>query len=322
MDKQKLIYVLKLQEYRFFVYFSESKTNSIIMRECEIYYDYVKKYKPLFILETFPFHDFLEVDRIVKQYMYIHGYEYVRGGSYIDDELPNYLVKTLNHEFDNEYNDELNYTSFFNEILTKYEYKEYTSVDEIDREIDDVKKEFTKYTFEKEKLENNKYFYVNGEKKNLNNYFSDDITWLYHICNVNMDSVIINIHTNEIDSILNSVYVNKYKSILPYLKQLYILFVKYDLFSKYDIETSVYLQYPHFLFDGFIYNTPHKDKESIFKIYKTFLFMANVICNMLMEQDFDVNSYGLLYEWRVSRILYILENKKEKVNDSKLIFPE
>jgi hypothetical protein len=319
---QKMIYVLKLQDNRFFVYFSESKKDSVIMRECTIYYDYVKKYKPLFILETFPFKDFLEVDRIVKHYMYNHGYEYVRGGSYIDDELPNYLVKTLNHEFDNEYNDELDYIYLFKEILTKYEYNDYTSIQEINREIDNVNKEFAKYISEKEKLENTKYFYLNGEKKNLNNYFTDDITWLYHLCTVNMDSVIIKINTNEIESILTSNYVTKYKNILIYLKQLYILFVKYDLFSKYGIENSVYLQYPEFLFDGFIYNSPHKDKQSIFKIYKTFLFMGNVICNMLMEQDFDINSYGLFYEWRVSRILYILESKKENLISSSFIFRE
>jgi len=319
---QKMIYVIKLQENRFFIYFSESKQNSTIMRECEIYYDYVKQYKPLFIIETFPFKDFLYVDQIVKQYMYHHGYEYVRGGSYIDNELPNYLVKTLNHEFENEHNDELDYRYYFNEILTKYENKNYLSVDEINQEMFVVKQEYAKYNIEKNALKKTSFFYVDGEKKNSKYFSSDDIIWLYHMCNVNMDSVIIKINTTEIESVLNSVYVKKYKYVLSYLKHLYFLFTEYDLFSKYNIQKSIYLQYPNFLFDGFIYNTPHKDTQSIYEIYKTFLFMGNVIHNMLIEQEFDVNSYGIYYEWKVSRILYILESKKEYLVSSKLIFPE
>jgi hypothetical protein len=42
--------------------------------------------------------------------------------------------------------------------------------------------------------------------------------------------------------------------------------------------------------------------------------MGNVIHNILMEQEFDVGSYGVDYKWKVPKILYILETKREKKN--------
>ena len=109
---------------------------------------------------------------------------------------------------------------------------------------------------------------------------------------------------------------------LVYLKQLYAIFLNNDLFSKFGIKNSVYLKNPEFLFDGFIYDIPSKDNSSLSNICKTFLLMGNIVYNMIIEQEYDVISYSIGYEWKVSRILYILEKKREKFGKSKLIFDE
>jgi hypothetical protein len=309
---QKNIYVLKLEQNRYFIHFSEVKSNFKILRECEIYYDYLKKYKPLNIIETFPFENFLDVDKVVKQYMYIYGYAYVRGGSYTEEELPPYLEKTLNHEFNNEEKDELYYQSFFNEILQKYEYNQQT-LDEIQSQINNIQSEFKKFNYEKNKLEKTKNFFVDGEKYNMKNFFIEDIDWLYEICILNTD-IDVEINARNIESVIQSNYVKKYKKMLYYLKQIYYLFTEYDLFSKYpNIENNIYLKHPEFLFDSFIYEDHSKNTELLFEICKTFLFMGNVIHNIFMEQEFDVNSYGFAYEWEIPKILYILETKREKL---------
>ena len=311
---QKNIYVLKLEQNRYFIHFSEVKSNFKIMRECEIYYDYLKQYKPLNIIETLPFENFLDVDKLVKHYMYIYGYAYVRGGSYTQEELPPYLEKTLNHEFNNEEKDELYYESIFNNILKKYEYNQLT-LDEIQNQINNIQSEFKKYNYEKNKLEKTKNFVVDGEKYNLNNFFIEDIDWLCEIC-IRNTYIDMEINPNKIQCVIQTNYVKKYKKMLHYLKQIYFLFTEYDLFSKYPIiKNTIYLKHPEFLFDGFIYehHPTNKNIELLLEICKTFLFMGNVIHNILMEQEFDVYSYGVAYEWKVPKILYILETKREKL---------
>jgi hypothetical protein len=236
---QKMIYVLKLQQNRFFVHYSENKKEKELLRECEIYYDYVKKYKPISIIEIAKMNTFTDVDRIVRNYMYDHGYEYVRGGSYIEENLPNYLEKALNHEFNhieiNNENDNLIYDYLFHEILMKYEYKNYSSIDEIQQEIDHINQEFIKYKNEKKILEKTKYFIVNDTEKNMKNLFIQDIEWLYEICIHSLESNESNmmhynfINTDEIGIVLNCCYVKKYKNLLIYLKQLYFLFTEYYL---------------------------------------------------------------------------------------------
>ena len=305
----KNIYVLKLEQNRYFIHFSEVKSNFKILRECEIYYNYLKQYKPLNIIETLPFDNFLDVDKLVKHYMYIYGYAYVRGGSYTEEELPLYLEKTLNHEFNNEEKDELYYQSFFNEILQKYEYNQLT-VDEIQSEINNIQSQFKKYNYEKNNLEKTKNFVVDGEKYNIKNFFIEDMDWLCEICIRNTD-IDMEINPNKIQCVIQSNYVRKYRKMLHYLKQYYSLFIEYDLFSKYpNIQNNIYLKHPEFLFESFTFSPIIC---LLFEICKTFLFMGNVIHNILMEQEFDVDSYGVAYEWKVPKILYILETKREKL---------
>lgn len=308
----KNIYVLKLEQNRYFIHFSEVESHSKILRECEIYYDYLKKYKPLTILETFPFDHFLDVDKLVKHYMYMYGYAYVRGGSYIEEELPLYLEKTLNHEFNNDEKNELYLQFIFDVILQIYEYNNDLTLDEIKKQVNTIQSEFKKYNNEKKKLNKTKFFFVDGEKYNMKNFFIEDIDWLYEICVRNTETK-REIHADKIETIIQSNYVKKYKKMLHYLKHNYFLFTEYDLFSKYPtIQNNVYLKHPEFLFDSFIYDHHSKQHiEILNETCKTFIFMGNVIHNILMEQEFDVDSYGLAYEWKVPKILYILETKRE-----------
>lgn len=298
------------------------KIEKQIMSECEIYYDYVKKYKPLSIIETIPFMDHFDIDKTVKHYMYYNGYDNVRGGSYINEVLPDYLEKTLNHEFKIVDTETLECEYLLKEILEKYEYKNYKNIEEISNEIDEINQEFIKYTFEKEKMERIKFFLVDGIKKNMKDFFPEDMDWLYEICLLTSESNIRQINHKKIGDILNSNYVTKYKTMLVYLKQLYAIFLNNDLFSKFGIKNSVYLKNPEFLFDGFIYDIPSKDNSSLSNICKTFLLMGNIVYNMIIEEEYDVMSYSIGYEWKVSRILYILEKKREKFGKSKLIFDE
>ena len=116
----KQLYIIKLEQDKYLIHFDNEKTDKEIILECEIYYDYAKKYKPLSIIEKNNLLDFFDIDKTVKYYMYLYGYANVRGGSYIDEELPDYLEKTLNKELDFLEKEELDYSYLLNEIIDKY----------------------------------------------------------------------------------------------------------------------------------------------------------------------------------------------------------
>lgn len=312
-----VIYILKLQQNKYFIHFGDMKKDKQIMIECEIYYDYVKKYKPLSVMEILLLTNFLDIDKTVKKYMSIYGYDNVRGGSYIDEILPKHLEKTLNHEFRLVEREHLEWVNQFKEIIEKYQDKKYESLEEIDREIDGINQENIQYTFEKQKFEKYAFFLVNNEKLSMKDFVPEQMTWLYECCllNFNNDNPIVMFNHLQLN------YFQKYRNLLIFLKQLNQIFQENELFSKFGIEKHIYLKYPEFLFDGFIYNTHSKDIHSILKITKTYEFMGNILCNILMEQEFDVLSYGIGYEWKFPRILYILEKKRQNFG-KKLIFDE
>jgi len=338
---QKNIYVLKLQDNKYFIHFSDSKPYKQILNECEILYDYVKIYKPLSVIDIIPLTNYLEIDKSVKFYMYLYGYNNVRGGSYIDEILPDYLEKTLNHEFKIVENEEPERLSLFNEILEKYEYHDFNSIQEIDEKIAEIKKEYSQYVNEKETLEEIKFFNENGEKRNMHHFIPEDMDWLYEICSINFsesenlssntqdfmkkkDSITSTL-SNRMEGTFHSNYIQKYKKIIGFLKRLFTLFEKYDLFSKHNIHLEpsnkmVYMKYPEFIFDAFVYNTHSKDVSSLLDICKKFQYMGNILINIISEKEFDVLYYGYGYEWKVSRIIYVLEKKKETFGKPKTLF--
>jgi hypothetical protein len=295
MDK---IYVLKLQQNKIFIYFGEMKPNKQIMKEAEIYYDYLKKYKPLSVTEVLLLTNYLDIDKTVKQYICIYGPDNVRGGSYIDEQLPDYLKKTLKKEIQFANREYFEWETQFKEILEKYENRKYENIEEIEREIDSIQQENKKYILEKERLEKYTIFSSNNERKTIKDFIPEEMNWLYSVCSLNFDN-----HSTS--------YIQKYRNLLVYLRELYKKFEENDLFSKFNIEKDVYLKYPEFLFDGFIYNSPIKDTKSLLNICKTYEHMGNILYNIIMEQEFDVLSYGVGYEWKYPRILYILGKKRE-----------
>jgi len=92
------IYVLKLQQGKFYIGKSEDVTKR--------YQDHVngmgplwtQKYKPTSLFKTIRSKSSFDEDNITKEYMNLYGISNVRGGSYSSEVLPDYQVKTLRTE--------------------------------------------------------------------------------------------------------------------------------------------------------------------------------------------------------------------------------
>lgn len=311
---QKYIYVIKLEQNKWLVHFSEEKPEAEIFTECEIYYDYAKKYKPLVLEEIVPLLNYVDIDTQVKWYMHLYGYSNVRGGSYIDDPLPTYLEKALQIEFGLLETQELEWNDSFTEILNKYEYREYTSLEEIDSEIREINMNLEKYNLEKEHMEKVTFFKDNGVKQNIRN-IPINMDWLYEYCCIKTFQNESKENSNRgLYDNLKSKQVEKYKKLLQCIKHLYCVFERFNLFEKHSIQKSVELKYPQFIFDKYVYHSPTLNTSpslsKVCEMCKTFQIMWDVVYNMSAELEYDVLSYGNGFLWKVPRIVYILEKKK------------
>ena len=92
--------VILLENDKVFLYTTVcQKPDEQLFMECNVLYDFVKKNRPLRTMGNISIKDTLEINYNVKIYMHKLGIENVRGGSYTDEILPEYMVKTLTDEF-------------------------------------------------------------------------------------------------------------------------------------------------------------------------------------------------------------------------------
>lgn len=90
------LYLLSLKNEKWLLHLSHSSSRAIV--ESKLIYDFAKTNDPIEIKEEYDIETILEVDFHVKRNMLKYGIENVRGGTYDDPVLPDYLVKTLYKE--------------------------------------------------------------------------------------------------------------------------------------------------------------------------------------------------------------------------------
>lgn len=92
------IYVLELKEGKIYVGKTDKFVKERIIEHIKHYGSaWTQKYEPIRLIET-SYGDVFDEDRFTKKYMMLCGVENVRGGSYVEVELPDYQLKALNLE--------------------------------------------------------------------------------------------------------------------------------------------------------------------------------------------------------------------------------
>jgi len=99
-DECFFIYSVMLEDEYILLYASLKTDITDVKNECEQMYEIAKLHKPIAIIDMICHtKDLSLLDYYVKKYMLQYGIFYVRGGSYYEPTLPDYLSKTLEIEF-------------------------------------------------------------------------------------------------------------------------------------------------------------------------------------------------------------------------------
>jgi len=92
-----IIYVLKLEENKYYIGKTYNLTNCIINQYDSNSSEWTKKYKVIEVFETIRTDNFHDEDRYVIQYMNCYGIENVRGGSYSNIILEDYEIHMIHN---------------------------------------------------------------------------------------------------------------------------------------------------------------------------------------------------------------------------------
>jgi len=307
MNNPKILSVIELQNGYYFVYACNKKSNYKIMDECEIYYDFVKKNKPIKIIEQFEINDDFIIDLTVKSYMHIYGYHYVRGGSYSEENLSKSQEEIIEKELD--YIEEIQIidNDYSMKEIQRYN-KYYESIEEIDGLILEVRENLQKYQIEKSRYDT---LSPNSYKNVLQNMIPEDFDWLYDMCILSKEIS----KKDKLDphSVKNTDYIKKYKNLLNGIKYLYFLSTNTDFFVKYSYiieEFSIYLKHPEFMFDQFIYHNIDRPIIQLANFCSLLKLLLSTTINRMDEYKHDLFTYHYNIEWVTPRIIYVLEKKK------------
>jgi len=299
--------MVKLEESKIFIYLScptnrslscpTNKTDAVILLEAELYYDYLKKYKPISIIAKMDDVDVLDVDKYVKKYMICFGIDNVRGGSYIDEILPEFQRVALASEFETamKNNECKNMDELY--CMINNHTGVYTNIQQIEAKKRQLQTEYDTYVKEVNEL----------SKWSIDPTIIEDIEWLRTIIQAQRTTI-----TQE--------QIAKYKRLLPDLKKIYNLYENeiYTYDSLCNTEFLYSIKYPQLLLDDifFHFNRIHLEKsvEAGQYLCHTYTYFANTIINKMQEAQFHVDSWNKEIEWTTPRAIYLLDKIAAYIN--------
>jgi hypothetical protein len=272
------LYVLNLQENKWFLHFASPSNDENLWIECATLFPYVKKYYPIKTFQVIKIHDIFEIDFYVKKYMFCYGIENVRGGSYVDEILNEHLIYSLNKELESNKD-----TYFARQYIIDCVCKKYKTIKDIEKEKELAQIDLLNYR------ELCKTIEVVSCGKKLNRKLFDDIEWIY--------SHIIYVITETPDK-LRKEDGFKYKDILNKFKLVVDVFTKF-FGNPLKFKNSVLLYHPEFIFDYYFYHSHNSygrqrcihESHEAYKTLEYFEYMCYFIINRLEEFEFDLTTY-------------------------------
>ena len=297
---QKYIYIFELSGNKKFLYSSFHKNENEIILEATLYYDYLKTYPIISIYDKRIERSGFDIDGYTKEYMYFHGIENIRGGSYSaeiltkqEEEVLLQELKTVDdfHQKPREY--------YITLLLEEYKNRLHNK-NEIQTELNNILHKRNQYNIEKERFQQFKplipsiYLFEDRMKTLMNQYLDRQ-----H-------------HTPQEPHFYPYKYtetIKKYRNIIKQIKDIYKI-METHFASKIEVgdeDLTIYYKHPEFLFDNFIYRGITGSPISVIKVCNAMIFFSNVILNRISEYEFDYLSHRCQDDWVFSRRIFYLE---------------
>lgn len=305
----KILYVLSLEENKYFVYYTISGQYEAVMLECQLLNPFVRKYKPKNVMEQKSYVELEDIDKYVKKYMNIFGIENVRGGSYSNENLEDFQIKALEKELyflkTHENNNNDMYLFLYKEILN------YKDIHEIEKF--DIQK--NKYIEDTRELEKFQYYKFNDKQCKIDFSSIQYIQWMRNMIgqyNVeyefleNCNSQYSNKGIQKVKRKINNVDVQKYKEIIQFFIHLTKLNCEYRE-TEINFEPLLYLTNPIVILDNYIFSNDISLKNRERKI-------AINVCNKFEEFFYWTINRICELEFNVTNAVTNLENKSNLVH--------
>jgi hypothetical protein len=303
VEKTTWLYVIKLEQDRIFLYDTHSTNEFEVFVYSHLKYDYLKKYKPVDIMEIFLIEDHIEILYYLKKYMAAYGIDYVRGKPYTNEFLTKQEIQLLENEFMfiNEENEEKD--SHIKEFLSIYGNEK---LPDIENEIAKLQNIIKSYKSDLENFDRLKW---------INESVLYDIEWIRKLCCLS--------NTRPYKYMYKELSYKKYTAMIERIKKVAALYFEFSISDNTGYENTVFLKHPDFIFDSFIflsYTTSSvivKDNigdgssrvnNKVDDLCEAFIIMVNTLINRKMEYKFAIESYGKDTEWKLERAIYFLNN--------------
>jgi len=281
-DDSFFIYAVAL-EHEYMLLHASLKTDiKDVKNECENMYEIAKLHKPLAIFDMICHtKDLSLLDYYVKKYMLQYGIFYVRGGSYFEPTLPDYLSKTLETEFKTMDYYKKNYKSLGN-VVEKYsqEYIELNEKYRCIREIEDSNGNtsyITRDIIKKFEWISDKIHFVRSSISNLVDY--------------EMKNGIIFHKKNEGDSVsyfhFNEFYQSIYDSVVYNIKKIiekFFIIYKDNYYKVHENENK------KTIVDETLLTLSNYDGNQLNELMKNTEFFIYSVINYLEELEFNLST--------------------------------
>ena len=308
----KILYVLLLEDKKYFIYYTLTEIHEVVLLECKLLNSFVRKYNPINIVEQKSYIEIEDIDKYVKKYMNLFGIDNVRGGSYSNEILEDYKIKTLQSELDFLKNHENNnndmYHFLYNEIL---KYQDITEIEKFD-----IQK--NKYMYHKQELEKFQYYKFNNKKYKIDFSKIENIQWIKNIIENNPENIIFNYR----DLKKNECLITKYRQLIQFFKYLTKLNCEYREINFGNLPL-LYFTNPIVIFDNYIFsdnvlykNINRDDAKLVCNKFEEF-FYWNI--NQISDLEFDINNSMKNIEYKNDLVHYVYEQKtmsqKKKISE-------
>ena len=306
------LYVLELSEEKWYLHISNSDDINKVYMECKLISSFVRKYLPIVSYESTKIFNDYDLDTYLKKYMRNYGINNVRGGIYTEIILNETENLIINNNCENKLIPINEKIDMIDNIVDRYKDLDEWSKEKIEEEILNIN---TNYEYYKKSkcLYNQMKQPINGIVFSYN--IKKSLSWLNKMVIMNAKYILSG--NAEKKKLCTGYEYKQYVDVITEIKNAYLIYNSYlsDEITMIRYSPIIHIQSPRILFDEFMchvnVNTITDNFEIALKLIESIEGMVYTVVCRLQELEFDIHSFGELYEDKVEYSLKYLNEKNQ-----------